>query len=304
MALISTVRDALCFARLAGNAYLYVGLDGKVSINSSFNLDQSLRENRLYPDVIVSFNGDYQEFTTLNTNKIDNKYKFPTYRKGSPLVSPDVCTAYSLFKNAQDRAYLRLKNGNGSLFTLIDGEDDAEQVTPELIEALDKRYENQNRMYAPDGAKLTGISVSLDGIQAVLDTFWENIFRAAVIPPWAYEKQQLNSSFTLEHMFVEKKRLWYKEVYPVLMKIVKVYAPNSKISIAPPDFTTEKYRAEVNVLKADVRNRDAVSSAKNKEVEVMEQEIKDMRAAAKLPPVAKTPPATPEPRKKIKTIDN
>jgi hypothetical protein len=300
IALISTVRDALCFARLAGNAYLYVGADGKVNINSSFNLSGKTPEEVVYPDVIVSFNGDYQEFQTLSPSPLEDKYTFPTYRRGSPLVSADVCTAYSLFKNAQDRAYLRLKNGNGTLFTLIDGDDESEQITPEVIQALDKKYENQNRMYAPDGAKLTGISVSLDGIQAVLDAFWENIFRAAVIPPWAYEKQQLNSSFTLEHMFAEKKRLWFKEVYPVIMKIVKVYAPNSKISIAPPDFTTEKYRAEVNVLKADVRSRDAISGAKNKEVEVMDQEIKDMKAVAKMPPTLATPLVRPVTTKKPK----
>jgi hypothetical protein len=138
----------------------------------------------------------------------------------------------------------------------------------------------------------------------VLDAFWENIFRAAVIPPWAYEKQQLNSSFTLEHMFAEKKRLWYKEVYPVIMKIVKVYAPDSKISIAPPDFVTEKYRAEVNVLKADVRNRDAISGAKNKEVEVMDQEIKDMKIASKLPPTLATPLVKPVAPRKIKTANS
>jgi hypothetical protein len=102
-------------------------------------------------------------------------------------------------------------------------------------------------------------------------------------------------------MFAEKKRLWYKEVYPVLIKILKVYVPNSKISIAPPDFTTEKYRAEVNVLKADVRSRDSISSAKNKEVEVMDQEIKDMKAAAKLPPTLATPLVKPTVAKKPKT---
>lgn len=245
--LTQVARDALCYARSHGTAYLYVNSNGTVTINAAIDLVRSL-----YPDVVVANNPEYETYTIQND-------LFKSWRTGVPLITESVCEAYGLFINAQRRAYLRLKNGNATLMSLMDGEEDEEQLDAEVIKSIDERFEIQNRLYAPEGSKLTGTSVSLDGIQATLDAFWENIFRSATIPAWAFEKQQLNSSFTIEHMAMEKKRLWFKEVYPVLQDILQVVCPSCKIRIDPPDFLPEKYRQEVNVLKADVRNRDAVS---------------------------------------------
>lgn len=273
-----SVRDALCFARRNGTAYLYLNKNGQVTINSAILTTGDA--NKLYPDVVVAHNEEYQSyFSQLNyVQPGDNIDLFlKEWKTGSPLITEDVCTAYSLFRNAQDRAYLRLKNGNGSLLSLTDGEDEADQLNAEVIKLIDKKYDVQNRMYAPDGAKLTGISVSLDGIQQVLDAFWENIFRAAVIPPWAYEKQQLNSSFTIEHMVKEKERLWYKEVYPVMLEILTYYCPGCVIDIKIPNYYPAKYTAEVAVLEADARNRDAVSANNLAQAESVKEQTKQAK---------------------------
>jgi hypothetical protein len=316
MSLMASVRDALCYARKTGNAYLYVDTDGSVRINSRDFFKS--KDFNLFPDVIVAFNASYDSsevLTTYTGSEEDRNmtpsarnpkaiYAYRTWKQGSPLITEDVCAAYSLFRNAQDRAFLRLKNGNGTLLSLIEGEDEEEQITPEIIRDLDTRYDMQNRMYAPEGSKLTGISVSLDGIQAVLDTFWENIFRAAVIPPWAYEKQQLNSSFTIEHMIKEKERLFFKEVYPVLMDILAVFVPRSKVSIESPDYAPEKYRQEVNLLKADVKVRNADVKVKLKSTEVsdfeMKMEEKQMKLGQQKPQTLATPLVSPEPKPKKK----
>lgn len=297
-ALTNSIRDILCFSRVTGTAYVYVSETGHISINSQIiDRDQKYAS----PDFIVAHNAEYASLYSQSYRgvQIDSNTNLKEWKQGSPQITEDVCTAYGLFRNAQERAYLRLKNGNGTLMSLIDGEDEADMLTPDIIKTIDETYENQNRMYAPDGAKLTGISVSLDGIQAVLDTFWENIFRAATIPPWAYEKQQLNSSFTIEHMMMEKKRMWTQQVYPVMLKILDVYCPGSQIDIQSPDFAPEKYRAEVNVLKADVKNRNAVSANNlaqaantNKATELMKAEpttpaIAPKTAAKNKPPAAK-----------------
>lgn len=310
MAMMSSVRDALCFARAAGNAYLYVSKTGEIRVNAvNFFTEE---DYNLFPDVIVTFNASYESADVISPNRnldlANSKatYVYRKWKQGSPLITEDVCAAYSLFRNAQERAFLRLKNGNGTLLTLTEGEDDDEQITPELIKSIDNRYDIQNRMYAPEGAKLTGTSVSLDGIEAVLNTFWENIFRAAVIPPWAYEKQQLNSSFTIEHMIKEKERLFFKEVYPVLFDILNVFVPESKISIDPPDFAPEKYRQEVNLLKADVRVRNADVQVKLKSIEVCDFEMKMAKEEQKQQvKTLATPLVSPEPKpkKQIKKSD-
>lgn len=265
------VRDALCYARSYGTAYLYINPNGRVTINSAIDLAS---DRSLYPSVVVANNPEYETHETQND-------LFKSWRTGVPLITASVCEAYGLFINAQRRAYLRLKNGNATMMSLMDGEEDEEQLDQEVIQSIDEKFEIQNRLYAPEGSKLTGISVSLDGIQATLDAFWENIFRSAAIPAWAFEKQQLNSSFTIEHMAMEKKRIWFKEVYPVLQDILQAICPNCKIRIEPPDFLPEKYRQEVNVLKADVRNRDAVSKQAIANAELILKQAENINEEAK-----------------------
>jgi hypothetical protein len=252
--LIDSVFKAWCNARVNGWVNVYVN-DGEISIGWQSLLNAEMKKNVLIkPTFLFTGTSSYTgiSYSVDPVKKVSNNHS--TIQ--NPVINSSVYQAICVFNEATERLYLRLKNGNAML-TAMEGDGDVIQ-NKDLKEKISAQMEEQNKLIAPAGTSLTGLSVSIDGFDRALLPFYLNIATQAGVPHWMLDVELPNSSFMLEHREIELTRLFYRKCYPMLVAILHEWGFDDPI-IEAPKYNSEKHLASIDLIRADIQYKEAAS---------------------------------------------
>jgi hypothetical protein len=247
----NVVRDAWCHARIHGYSEIFAGGDDGLDLR--VGRGPQVGEIRIG---YISTKTDYAYYTNsthLWIGNHSNQGKF--YNCG--IFTPEVVEAYCLYKQALNDISMRIKNSVQTLINIFDDETTAMsgKLPANVMRQLDSQYEKSRRMYAPEGAKMTGVTVSLEGILDATTAFWIHLCRAAKISPWMLGKEEPNSSFTADHREEELTRLWGLFCEIPFYQILRYLGLTADRVISPPEYRTLTHRATRNDILATTLQR-------------------------------------------------